>query len=223
MVFARRLIAHRCLYGVDRNPVAVDLAKMSLWLITLAKQHPLTFVDHALRHGDSLVGLSRHQLQAFHWDVTGAVLKGLNLREPLDRVSKLRQKIRLADESVSDRELRDLWHEAQLELSKVRLIGDLVVTAFFKGKKAREREAKRIEYASRVVNGEAERYRSWLEEWRHAGKPLVPFHWELEFPEVFEWEDRGFNAVVGNPPFGGKNTVAAGNVSGLPGLAQRDP
>lgn len=49
LVVARRLIAQRCLYGVDRNPMAVDLAKVSLWLATLAKEHPLTFVDHARR------------------------------------------------------------------------------------------------------------------------------------------------------------------------------
>jgi type I restriction-modification system DNA methylase subunit len=62
VLFARRLVAQRCLYGVDKNPVAVDLAKVSLWLVTLARDHALTFVDHALRHGDSLVGLSRRQL-----------------------------------------------------------------------------------------------------------------------------------------------------------------
>jgi N-6 DNA Methylase len=45
-----------------------DLAKVSLWLVTLAKDHALTFIDHALRHGDSLVGLSRKQIEAFHWD-----------------------------------------------------------------------------------------------------------------------------------------------------------
>ena len=62
IVFARRLVAQRCLYGVDRNPVAVDLAKVSLWLVTLAKEHALTFLDHALRHGDSLVGLTTRQV-----------------------------------------------------------------------------------------------------------------------------------------------------------------
>ncbi|MCA9561617.1 MAG: N-6 DNA methylase, partial [Myxococcales bacterium] len=55
---ARRLVAQRCLYGVDKNPFAVNLAKLSLWLETLAVDQPFTFVDHALRHGDSLVGLS---------------------------------------------------------------------------------------------------------------------------------------------------------------------
>ena len=66
-VHARRLVARNCLYGVDRNPVAVDLAKLSLWLATLARDHPLTFLDHAFRHGDSLVGLTLEQIQAFHW------------------------------------------------------------------------------------------------------------------------------------------------------------
>ena len=59
VIYARRLIAQKCLYGIDRNPMAVDLAKVSLWLSTLARDHPLTFVDHAFRHGDSLVGLTR--------------------------------------------------------------------------------------------------------------------------------------------------------------------
>ena len=75
VIYARRLVAQRCLYGVDRNPVAVDLAKVSLWLVTLARDHALTFLDHALRPGDSLVGLSRPQIEAFHWDV---VRCGLN-------------------------------------------------------------------------------------------------------------------------------------------------
>lgn len=55
-LLAKRLIAQRCLYGVDRNPMATDLAKLSLWLATLAKDHPFTFLDHAIRCGDSLVG-----------------------------------------------------------------------------------------------------------------------------------------------------------------------
>jgi hypothetical protein len=50
----RRLISERCLYGVDKNPMAVEMAKLSLWLITLAKNRPFTFLDHALRSGDSL-------------------------------------------------------------------------------------------------------------------------------------------------------------------------
>ena len=67
VIFARRLVAQKCLYGIDRNPMAVDLAKVSLWLSTLARDHPLTFVDHAFRHGDSLVGLTRQQIESLNW------------------------------------------------------------------------------------------------------------------------------------------------------------
>jgi hypothetical protein len=61
---ARRLIAQRCLYGVDKNPLATDLAKLSLWLATLARDHEFTFLDHALKSGDSLVGLTKAQIAA---------------------------------------------------------------------------------------------------------------------------------------------------------------
>ncbi|CAN5189224.1 hypothetical protein BH09MYX1_BH09MYX1_11200 [soil metagenome] len=62
---ARRLVAQKCLYGVDKNAAAVELAKLSLWLVTLSKTLPFTFVDHSLRHGDSLVGLDFKQIESF--------------------------------------------------------------------------------------------------------------------------------------------------------------
>ena len=67
---ARRLVAQRCLYGVDKNPRAVELAKLSLWLATLARDHEFTFLDHALKCGDSLVGLDAKQIAAVHWDLS---------------------------------------------------------------------------------------------------------------------------------------------------------
>ena len=201
ILHARRLVAQGCLYGVDKNPFAVDLAKLSLWLATLAKDHAFTFVDHSLRHGDSLVGLSLRQIEALNWNAGSPILKGLGVRESLEKVACLRKGIREADESVSDCELRARWDEAQSELRKVRLFGDLVIAAFFEGEKPKDREAKRKEYVSAVVSGDAERYRGWIEEFRYAKHPLAPFHWEVEFPEVFERASPGFDAVFGNPPF----------------------
>jgi len=209
VVFARRMIAQRCLYGVDRNPVAVDLAKMSLWLVTLAKDHALTFVDHALRHGDSLVGLSRRQLEAFHWnEANPPVLKGLRLRDSLDKISELRQRIRTADESASDWELRELWEAAQFELGNVRLLGDLVVAAFFEADKPRGREERRRQYEQDAMKREAEQYRGYLEDRRIADPPLAGFHWEIEFPEVVDRDNPGFDVIVGNPPFAGSVTLS---------------
>jgi hypothetical protein len=114
---------------------------MSLWLVTLAKDHALTFVDHALRHGDSLVGLSRKQIESFHWDPDAprfqAGFETMQVREHMANVAELRELIRAADEGVTDRELRDLWDEAELELGKVRLFGDLVLAAFSRAKRRR--------------------------------------------------------------------------------------
>ena len=248
LVVARRLVAQRCLYGVDRNPMAVDLAKVSLWLATLAKAHALTFVDHALRHGDSLVGLTQRQIEAFHWEDGAEPLQQgietIELRRCLVRVADLRRQIREADETVSDWDLRDWWDEARFELGKVRLFGDLAVSAFFEGGRPTERKARRDEYAGAVFAGEFGGYRAAIEQRRREDPPLVPFHWHIEFPEVFgrehpstrapvtaesdasaathrspalaadAAEGPGFDTIVGNPPFAGKNTVAASNPDG---------
>ena len=215
IIFARRLIAQRCLYGVDRNPVAVDLAKLSLWLITLARDHPLTFLDHALRHGDALVGLTKKQIGAFHWKGDAPSFQGgFETRETdarLAKASELRERIRKAPDDTPDRELRLLLDDARFEASNVRLLGDLTLAAFFEGAKPKEREKTRLEFAAEVAHGNAGQYRSWLEELRDGDPPLAPFHWEIEFPEVFERENPGFDAVVGNPPFAGKNSVVAAN------------
>lgn len=218
IVFARRLVAQRCLYGVDRNPMAVDLAKVSLWLVTLAKDHALTFVDHALRHGDSLVGLSRRQIENFHWDtsVTYDSPFRARMREQVARVAELRGRIREAGEDVSDTERRRLWDQAQTELNVVRLYGDLVVSAYFEGEKAKDRERRRNHYIASIARGEAAQHAGDLRARREADPPLVPFHWEIEFPEVFDRQRPGFDAFVGNPPFAGKNSVLASNVDYYP-------
>lgn len=216
-IFARRLIAQRCLYGVDRNQMAVDLAKVSLWLVTLAKDHALTFVDHALRHGDSLVGLSLKQIEAFHWVTNETNMLGLEsipVREHVTEVAELRELIREADEKVLDWELHDLWEQAQISLDKVRLNGDMVTAAFFDGTKPKERETRRRMFADAIVSGTAAQYRDWLVQRRWEDPPLAPFHWEIEFPEVFDRGSPGFDTIVGNPPFGGSVTVVNSNISG---------
>ncbi len=217
VIYARRLIAQKCLYGIDRNPMAVDLAKVSLWLSTLARDHPLTFVDHAFRHGDSLVGLTRRQIEALHWKRGQLpVLTGFGVQKALEEASALRSQIREADDTVTERRLQNLWRDAQDALINVRLFGDVVLAAFFEGSKPKERESRLRAYQEAIVNRESRRHAVELEERRNAEMPFAPFHWEIEFPEVFERENPGFDGFVGNPPFAGKNSVAAGNVAGYP-------
>ena len=217
VAFAGRIVAQKCLYGVDRNPMAVDLAKMSLWLATLAKGEPLTFVDHALRDGDSLVGLSRKQIAAFTWE-RGVFQPQLGMRvdDAVSDAQAWRSMIRDAGRDVSQVELEDMWTEAGAALEDVRFYGDLAVEAFFLEAKPGARKKQRPAHLADVHAGDTEAHRERLAEKRRGNPPLAPFHWEIEFPEVFERENPGFDAFVGNPPFGGKNTVAAANVANYP-------
>ena len=196
LLVARRMVAQRCIYGVDRNPKAVDLAKLSLWLVTLAKEHPLTFLDHSLRHGDSLVGLSRKQIEAFHWKANAPVFQtgfeSLQGHETVRKVSQLRQQIRQADESVSDRELRRLWDEANEEMESVRLLGDLAVAAYFEGANANARQQKRNEFAAVVTEGKEAERRDWLAEKRDAEPPLAPFPLGIGIPRGVRPRQRRF-------------------------------
>ena len=217
VVCGRRMVAQRCLYGVDRNPMAVDLAKMSLWLATLSRDEPLTFVDHALRDGDSLVGLTRRQIAAFTWE-RGVFQPELGVRvdDAVDDAEAWRQMIREAEPPVSQVELEEMWREAEDALDDVRFYGDLAIEAFFLEKKVKAREERRLAHLAAVQDDQTEAHRERLAEKRRGGPPFAPFHWEIEFPEVFERKSPGFDAFVGNPPFGGKNTVAASNIDNYP-------
>ena len=204
LVFARRLVAQRCLYGVDRNPMAVDLAKMSLWLATLSKDEPLTFLDHALRDGDSLVGLSRRQIAGFTWE-RGPAQTELSVNDAVERVAELRSRIRRAAPGAPPVEMEDLWERARKALADVRFYGDLAVEGFFLETNVTTRRARRLAYLADVQAGETVDHRERTAEKRREHPPFAPFHWQIEFPEVFERENPGFDAFVGNPPFlGGK-------------------
>ncbi|HYR89317.1 MAG TPA: DNA methyltransferase [Terriglobia bacterium] len=223
VLHARRLIAQRCLYGVDRNPMAVDLAKLSLWLATLAKDHPFTFLDHSLRCGDSLVGLTRDQIVRFHWKP--AAQRGLSedlIRKRVERATEYRRKILENAESTPYLLLQQHLALAEEALAVPRLIGDAAVSSFFSSDTDRAREKRRDELFAQVSAWMSAGLNPDLEEpltagvasLRSADRPIAPFHWEIEFPEVMARENVGFDAIVGNPPFAGKNTLINGNREG---------
>ena len=212
LLHARRAVARRCLHGVDKNPMAVELARLSLWLVTFAKDDEFTFVDHALRHGDSLVGLSLQQIEALHWRrdaPADRLLAEDRVRRHVAAARDLRARIHAARENAPADELNDLLRRADSERRRVAICGDLVLLAFFKGTKPAERERMRREHAAYVTTDQADRYRGEIEAWRAAEPPLTPFYWEIEFPEVFERENPGFDAIVGNPPFQGGRNISA--------------
>lgn len=233
---ARRLVAERCLYGVDVNPLAVEIAKVSLWLTTLRRDRPFTFVDHALRCGDSLLGLtSVDQLEALTLnpeEASSILLEPAReaIRATLDEVREVRERIGATDAF----DLREAEQKAtalagaERKLDALEIVGDLVVGAALteaagmaKARTTVEAAAEEIRVAFAATDGDPRAEFLANVEARAgdallcgraptAPDPPTPFHWALEFPEVFRGEDRGFDAVVGNPPFlGGKKVTAA--------------
>ena len=134
---ARRLVAERCLYGVDVNPLAVEIAKVSLWLTTLRRDRPFTFLDHALRCGDSLLGLtSLDQLEALTLkpeEANSVLLEPAReaIRATLDEVRDVRSGSRRATQSISARPRRKATALAGADRKPhaLRVVGDLVVGA----------------------------------------------------------------------------------------------
>ena len=215
---ARRLVAQRCLYGVDRNPRAVDLARLSLWLATLARDHEFTFLDHALKCGDSLVGLTVEQIGAANWDESKP---GLPLFRQLikDRVTEALS-ARAEIQSAPDDTMRVIQEARYRTLegrqAPIRSMADAVISAFFVADKPKPRERIRAvveSWISTSSQGEKDKLEAAAASLRQGKYPVDPFHWPIEFPEVFARRNAGFDTIVGNPPFvGGRNI--SGNFGG---------
>ena len=238
VIYARRIIAQRCLYGVDKNPLAVEMAKLSLWLLTLEKNKPFSFLDHAIKCGDSLLGVTRReQVEAFEFaprsrrreadHLLAQRLQGV-VEQALDRRRRLEASPAMPVADVEHKE--ELLRQAEDPTSLVRLMCDLLTGAAVSTATGRPPDAgdafrqKRVELWRKLM--ETYRYDENVESWRGAlegmqaeaahllnedgpASPRRPFHWPVEFPEVFV-ERSGFDALVGNPPFmGGQKITGA--------------
>lgn len=202
-LWARRLVAERCVYGVDKNPLAVEMAKLSLWLVTLSRDKPFSFVNHALKSGDSLLGLtSLDQLRTWTFDGKGTDVY-ITTERVEDAVALRREIQRLPGETPEDvAEKARLHREAESRVEGLRALGDLLfstVIADVNPQRQAEMQARRLSaVVDRLDNSEAIAAMARQDLGEHR-----PFHWALEFPEVFDRDEGGFDAVVGNPPFMG--------------------
>ena len=223
LTYARRIVAQRCLYGVDKNPLAAEMAKLSLWLLTLAKYKPFTFLDHAIRCGDSLVGIRDiRQVQYFQLDLDHAdrSLFAGPVMSLVDEAVALRKKIEaLPANTVEDvREKERLLAEAEEKTARLRLAADLLISVEFQpvssaAKKEALHNSMAIQAGHYVQDGTLEDFRAAAKKVMN-GRPT--FHWPLEFPEVM-LDRGGFDAFVCNPPFMGGQKIT-GNL----GIDYRD-
>lgn len=231
---ALREVIARCLYGADINPMAVEMCKLSLWLVSMDKSKPLSFVDDKVFCGNSLLGLtSLDQLRYLHIDPQPLKMQQqllVDIDAKIATASQLRSELAIpVDEHDPMRSARakarllDQFHTATAEL---RLIGDGIVAAGLAlgGKPGRQlndafkalswqlHEA----FSADRVAGDTSKLRDQIarqltptvetdyERW-------APLHWVLEAPDVIH-SHGGFDAVVGNPPFlaGKKISIAYG-------------
>ena len=224
-VIARRLIAERCLYGVDLNPLAVELAKLSIWLVTLAKGRPFGFLDHNLRCGDSLLGIHRlDQLTQLSMNPTGQGqlrLFGQNIERAVRDAIELRQRLR----EMPIRDIRDVEAMAYLDADARRRLAvpESIADAFIGEVLASGGSGTALEnalvlltvQAGQAIEGDRDvlatlhrRSVAALSTDLPADKPARrPFHWPLEFPEVFARNCKGFDAFLGNPPYRGGSRI----------------
>jgi hypothetical protein len=201
---------------VDKNRLAAEMGKLSLWLLTLAKDKPFTFLDHAIRSGDSLIGVSDEQLKTFSLNGKGV---GVTLPNFLNMIPKIMDATRLprlrlekiADEKISDvEEKQRLFANIEQQTKRLGYAADRLLGASWQPAKPAERIAvlrdalREVDDRIRDVEPdvlEAEgRTRS-----EGVGCPRF-FHWALEFPEVF-LDRGGFDAFVCNPPFMGGQKI----------------
>ena len=216
--WARRQVAQRCIYGVDLNPLAVELAKVSLWLRTLAAEQPLAFLDHHLKTGNSLVGSDIEEVLD-NGDPDGRTADGqLTLyqsfsrtrRQALDHVTDRFQDLLAIDNETLDeiKEMETVFEEVRDDPLYQRLLAMADVhTADAFGLDIPGDAYERMAEALRDDSWKEVEGQDWFTSAQARAAEERYFHWELEFPVAFygkegdREQDAGFDAVIGNPPY----------------------
>ncbi|MBR9782519.1 hypothetical protein GYB60_01000, partial [bacterium] len=192
----RRLIARRCVYGVDLNPISVELARVSMWIHTFVPGLPLSFLDHNLAVGNSLTGIATIS-EAINALAGASANKGDQtlLEEPLRDLLRaaeepLNRLGQILDTTTADiQQSRSLAHEAAEAIAPVAALFDAVVAA------------RLGEVDMPAILTEAELATAGSPQATEAAERVGALHFPIRFPEVFIRERPGFDVIVGNPPW----------------------
>ncbi len=202
LAYWKRRVVQSCVYGVDMNPLAVDLAKLSLWLSTVARDRPLSFLDHHLRTGNSLVGARLTQLQPGN-------AGGKKRKKKTTKAADEGQLSMLADDdfrqsmsvavgsmwvieespaaSVEDVKQQEQLYERLREdlTSRYARLADLVTATRFGVEVDPTLWQPLADYATSKNVATLPQFQRWLDAAQDIAAGQRFFHWELEFPEVF--------------------------------------
>ena len=224
----RRRVVEQCLYGVDINPTAVELGKLSLWLATMQTDYPLSFLDHRLKVGNSLLGVSFDEI------VNVLEESALNRKSEASKIAETRGQYAFSEPSSIDKATqkavksirhilslngntieaikvqKEDFRSAQEVLQAYRDVGDFLA-AIKMGLKVdyliQHKVAKVLELGQ---SAEDPNIHKILNEKENFLAEYQPFHWMLEFPDIFLSDEvKGFDVVIGNPPFMGGSNISA--------------
>lgn len=226
-VQARRDVVAQSIYAVDQDPMAVEMAKLSLWLITMAQGRPFTFLDHAIKCGDSLLGVtSLDQLRRLHLDTSVDTQIGLDLfgseadglgsyftmiDERINQALSLRELVREGDvrDAAEANHRAGVNAKADEQINDLRLVADAITLICYlnAGGSAQATEVALREQVlpkAAILESTSLDLATFVAS-ASDGAPKF-FHWSLEFPEVMG--GRGFDAIVGNPPYVGGTLIS---------------
>ncbi len=219
--FAKREVLANCIYGVDLNELAVELAKVSLWLATISKEKPLSFLDHRLKKGNSLIGAWLEELAFYPPELLEGTARKVGSQRPQSKLETtpfldfLRTTISeisaISDDTREGIETKKrLFDDLQAseEYRRIKNLAD-VRTGLFFGAKPKEASGARKDYGNltwSILKGDRRQWEQkirsgWRREAIQLAREFSFFHWELEFPDIFTKAEGGFDAVIGNPPY----------------------
>ena len=220
----RRLIARRCIYGVDLNNISVQLARLAVWIHTFVPGLPLSFLDHNLVCGNSLVGIGTVADIQAKLEAANTPLFNCDPESLLGKAAKpLRRLANLNDATVAEvRQARQAQQEAEEAVATTKALCDLITAQSISDRdmirdfqfQDWEHRSKNLETVPEVAVAAQEL------------SGLAALHFPVVFPEVFLRDRSGFDVILGNPPWKKPKVEEHGfwarHFPGLRGMSQRD-
>ena len=217
--WAKRQVVQNCIYGVDINPLAVELGKLSLWIETMAEGKPLNFLDHHLKHGNSLIGSDFEEILSHPSEdqkrLDSDRYKFGNPQEIKENFQRQYLKIEeMPENTVEQIHKKEQAYKEFISnntaYQQFQQLANIHTRQYF------EDEANSSDYESFLINignpGNPFEDEEFFQNAQEDAENRSYFHWQLEFPKVFFGEQKGFDAVVGNPPYVSMSTSGSNSV-----------
>ena len=195
VTYWRRRVVEKCIYGIDINNLSVALARLSLWLISMSNDKALSFLDHHLKCGNSLMGTTLEKLQYF--DKNLPILSVTKERFIYPVIKKYDQIREIGSDTKADvRRQHEIYEEIREDLAVVKKKMDYYLACQYCGQILDGADFREVLLADNLDFFKRDEYQRLFE----SAEENKFFHWEVEFPEVYI--SGGFDIMIGNPPYG---------------------